>query len=239
MSQDTLSAPTKILLAFDVSVFFQRKVLKKRYGKQKTDIWLENARQVFKSIYSLIPDIGGKKNIMYYNLVLATFIMPMVIILKKERFPTREIGEQIFALAERAYNAVPFPLRLLNRFSYYKKRNIEKWKLAAEESSLCKFPADWVFEYVKGGADYLYGYDIRECGIYKFWCSQGLEEFVPYLCLTDWAKWKSIGISVERTQTIANGHEVCNFRYCRQQKESPSGWPPESMPEWTGRLESK
>ncbi len=112
-----------------------------------------------------------------------------------------------------------------------------KWRAAAKESSLRRFPGDWVIEFVEGGEDYLFGYDMRECGIHKFWRSKGLEEFVPYLCLTDWAKWKSIGVAVERSQTIANGHEVCDFRYCRAKKACPSGWPPESNPEWTGKFE--
>ncbi len=237
MSQDSVEVSARILLAFDISAFFQKKVLKKRYGKQKTNIWLKRARDVFKSLYPLVPDIGGKKNAFYYNLVLATFLMPMASIMKEERLSTREIGEFIFKLAETTYNTIPIPFRLVKRLSFFKEQNIEKWKLAAKESQLRRFPADWVSDFIEGGEDYLYGYDIRECAIHKFWCSQGLEKLVPYLCLTDWPKWKSMGMSVERTQTVANGQEVCNFRFCRQKKECPSGWPPESNSEWTGKFE--
>ena len=238
MRKDTLKVPARTLLLFEISVFFQRQPLKKRYGKQKTDIWLKRARVIFKSLYPLIPNIGGKKNFLTINLELATFFMPMVIILKGEGFSTREIGGFIFDFAQKACNAVPLPFRLAKRSSYFRKQTIEKWRLAAKESSLRKFPADWLFEFVEGGEDHLFGYDIRECGIHKFWRSQGLEEFVPYLCLTDWAKWRSIGINVERSQTVANGHDVCDFRYCRERKECPAGWPPESNPEWTGKFET-
>ncbi len=165
--------------------------------------------------------------------------MPVVVVLKKEQLSTREIGTFIFEVAEKACNVVPRPLRSAKRVSFFRKGTAEKWRRAAQQSALRKFSGDWVFEFVEGGEDYLFGYDIKECGIHKFWKSQGLEEFVPYLCLTDWAKWKSIGIRVERSQTIANGHEICDFRYCRERKECPSGWPPESNPEWTDKFEGK
>jgi hypothetical protein len=237
MNQDTSEIPRKTMLVFNIFIYLQRRVLKDRYGKRKTDAWLKRSKEMFKSLYLKIPDIGGKENIMYPNIVLATFFMPMVMIMKGKSIPTREIGEFIYRLAERACYAIPFPLRFLKRRSYFNEVDIEKMRLAAEKSLLLRFPADWVFKFVKGGEKYLFGYDMRECGIHKFWTSQGLEEFVPYLCLTDWVKWKSIGISIERTKTIANGHEVCDFRYCRQKKECPSGWPPESNIEWTGKFE--
>ena len=238
MRKDIAKVPARIILLFEISVLFQRQVLKKRYGKQKTDIWLTRAREIFKSLYPLIPNIGGKRNFLTINLELATFFMPTVIILKEEGYSTREIGEFIFNFAERACKASPLPFRLMKRSSYFREQTIEKWRLAAKESTLCRFPGDWIFEFVEGGKGHLFGYDIKECGIHKFWRSQGLEEFVPYMCLTDWTKWKSIGIAVERSKTIANGHELCDFRYCRKKKECPSGWPPESNPEWTNKFEN-
>jgi len=226
--------PIKIRILFSISVSLQRKMLRERYGKKKAYIWLKRSREIFKSVYPKIPDIGGKENMMYKNLVLATFLMPISIVMKEEGLSTREIGENIFNFSKGAFN---FFLPLAKRLSYSRKSQIDKMKLAAEESLLRRYPADWVFEFVERGEDYLYGYDIRECGIHKFWKSQGLEELVPYLCLTDWAKWELLGISVDRTKTIANGHDVCDFRYCREKKECPSGWPPESNVEWTGKFE--
>lgn len=237
MNQGTTKIPARMLILFEIFMFFQKKILKERYGKQKTDIWMKKTRKVFKSLYPSIPDIGGKKNFLTINLELAAIFMPIVIILKEEHFSTREIGEFIFDFAARVCNAVPRPFRLAKRSSFFKEQTFERWRQAAKESSLRKFPADWVFEFVEGGEDYLFGYDIKECGIHKFWRSHGLEEFVPYMCLTDWAKWKVIGIAVDRTQTIANGHETCDFRYCRDRRECPSGWPPESNPEWIGKFE--
>jgi hypothetical protein len=65
-----------------------------------------------------------------------------------------------------------------------------------------------------------------------------MEEFVPYLCLCDWAYWKAAGLEVKRTETLANGGKKCDYRYIKcNSEETTSGWPPETMPEWTGKFE--
>jgi len=235
MSQKIERVSPRALLVYNIFVFLlQKKILKERYGKEKTDAWLKRSWEIFKSLYPKIPDIGGKENMLYKNLALSTFLMPMAIVMKEERLPTREIGEHIFNISDRSNKLL---LPLMKRISYSDKSQIEKMKLAAKRSLLRKYPADWVFEFVEGGDKYLYGYDIKECAIHKFWRDQGLEELVPYLCLTDWAKWKVMEVSVDRTKTVANGHDVCDFRYCKEKKECPSGWPPESNIEWTGKFE--
>lgn len=233
MSEKKKTVPLKILLAFKISNALQKKLLKERYGKRKADMWLNRSGELFRSIYPQIPDIGGKENVMNKNLVLSTFLMPIAVVMKEEGLPTREIGEHIFNLSKRSFEVL---LPLTKGLSYASEVEIEKMKRAAKRSINRDYPGDWVFEFVDGGDKYLYGYDMVECGIHKFWRDRGLEELVPYLCLTDWAKWELLGVSVERTKTLANGHDVCDFRYCREGK-CPSGWPPESNIEWTGKFE--
>jgi hypothetical protein len=211
-------------------------MLKERYGKQKTDIWLKRSRELFKSLYPRIPNIGGKENILYKNLTLATFLMPIATIMKEEGLPTREIGKHLFDLSIKAFKVF---LPVAKRISFHEESQIRKMKMAAQRSLHRKYPADWVLEFVEGDEDYLYGYDVIECALCKFWRDQDLEEFVPYMCLTDWAKWELLEVGVERTMTVANGHEVCDFRYCRNKKSYPSGWSPESYSEWTGRFEKE
>lgn len=235
MGQKKETVSPKTVLMFNIFIaLIQKKILRERYGKEKTDAWLKKSRGIFKSLYKKMPDIGGRDNMLYKNLVMSTFLMPMALVMKKEGLPTREIGEHIFNVAERS-NELFLPL--MKRMSYTDKSQVEKMRLAAKRSLDRKYPGDWVFEFVEGGDKYLYGYDIRECAIHKFWRDQGLEDLVPYLCLTDWAKWKTMGVSVDRTKTVANGGDLCDFRYLREKVECPSGWPPESNIEWTGKFE--
>ncbi len=80
------------------------------------------------------------------------------------------------------------------------------------------------------------GINYRECGLVKLYKAHGVEEFTPYLCLTDYSLLSLLDIELKRTQTIANGGSFCDFRFSKNDK-GPSGWPPESLPEWTGKFE--
>ncbi len=144
------------LLTFNIfTIFLQKKVLKERYGKQKTKIWLKRSREIFKSLYPRIPDIGGKENYLYKNLEMATFLMPIAIIMKEEGIPTRDIGKHLFDLSINAFKVF---LPLAKKISFHEENQIIKMKMAAERSLQRTYPDDWVFEFVEGGGDYLYGY---------------------------------------------------------------------------------
>lgn len=50
-------------------------------------------------------------------------------------------------------------------------------------------------------------------------------EFVPYICMTDFAIANATGQGFKRTMTIADGADICDFRW-KKGWNSPSGWPP-------------
>ena len=43
--------------------------------------------------------------------------------------------------------------------------------------------------------------------------SQGVEEFAPYVCLSDMALGKALGWGLIRTETLADGCDKCDFRF--------------------------
>jgi len=227
-----------MISTFDISIYFQKKELLKHFTKSRIDGWMQEAKQIYKSLVLQIPDIGGKKNGMSSFLNQSVIIMPIVIIMKKNNIPIRKIGEVIFNITASAFSQIPMPLRWIFSARFFNKSKIQKWKKRAERSRLRKFSEDFVFDFIEGNGFFKFGYEITECAICKFWRSQGLEEFVTYLCLTDWAKWRMLGINVSRSRTLANGGKSCDFRYLGRGSNASSGWPPESVQEWTGIYET-
>jgi len=70
-----------------------------------------------------------------------------------------------------------------------------------------------VQEFIPGdGETFDVGFDYTECGIVKFLESQNASELTPYLCNADYSALEAIGLSLERTKTIATGCSRCNFR---------------------------
>jgi hypothetical protein len=222
-----------------MSLYFQKKVLKKHFGGSNIDKWLNESRKVYKELVTKLPNIGGRGNRMLSFLKTSLILMPVVAVLKREGLPVRKIGEVIYDLASIAYHKIPLFIRKASASSFFSTRKARKWRKIAARSQLRGFSGDWVVTTIQADSLFHHGYDITECAILKFWRAQGLEEFVPYMCLTDWAKWHAFGINARRTQTLANGHEKCDFRFIRTGSVESCGWPPESMPEWSGRFEVK
>ncbi len=60
-----------------------------------------------------------------------------------------------------------------------------------------------------------YGIDITECGICKLFQKHGSENYVPILCEVDRITTTLAGLTMIRSGTIAEGSEICDFRYVR------------------------
>ncbi|MHA1167402.1 MAG: L-2-amino-thiazoline-4-carboxylic acid hydrolase [Candidatus Hodarchaeales archaeon] len=218
----------------------QKGVLKRHFEEDKIDAWLTRVEEDLEMMIPSIPYIGGNDNIFSKFLGIPSMLIPLVKIMKEDDVPTRKIGQIIFELAERSYFLIPQPVRWWNSRKFFSTKQKETMKDAAAKTQERKYPGDWVCNFIEGdGKSFDYGIDMVECGLLKFWGELGLEEYVPYLCLTDWALWNSRGIEVRRTTTLANGGEKCDYRFIKRGKNCPRGWPPESLEEWTGKYEKQ
>jgi len=228
----------KLMKKYDQATQVQREVLVKHFDETRVNAWLVEARKGYESLIPQLPYIGGDENDFTRYLTYPSGIMPLVKILRDEGVPIRKNGQMIYEISVGYYNAIPSLVKWFARFTYFGDSRKSRMQAAAQRSQLRRYPGDWVFEFVEGdGKSFQYGLDMTECGLVKFWNAQGLEEFTPYLCLTDYAFWRAIGIEATRTQTIANGASRCDFKYIRKGSNGQPGWPPESNPEWTGRYE--
>jgi hypothetical protein len=66
---------------------------------------------------------------------------------------------------------------------------------------------------IDDGTEFDYGIDYVACGNYKFALEQGVEEFAPYICMSDIALGKALGWGLTRTETLADGCSQCDFRF--------------------------
>jgi len=182
--------------------------------------------------------IGGEDNGFTQDYVFPSVLLPWAHILRDEGLPIRTIGQVIIELGAAECAALSLPARELMGRTFFSEKKKDQWREVARRSQLRQYPGDWVVQYVEGdGETFDYGLDMIECARLKLWRAQGLEEFVPYLCLADWPYWRAIGVEAKRTQTLACGGTCCDDRYIRRGRDGPAGWPPESLPEWTGRYE--
>lgn len=229
----------KLTRQFRFGTRIQKQVLTAHFGQETADRWMEEAESRFERLLGELPDIGGSGNSMLKFLTITSDLLPVAELMKRDGVAARKIGQVIFEMAEAAYRSIPGIVRRAIGRGYTSPRTIRQWRLRARESAERKFPGDWVVRFIEEDDRQLFGLDMSECALVKFWRAQGLEELVPYLCLSDWAIWKASGANITRTRTLANGAPTCDYRYLRGKPlgESPRGWPPESMEEWTGIFE--
>lgn len=86
----------------------------------------------------------------------------------------------------------------------------------SKESHKRKYENDWVLDVLTETEQFELGYDYLECGICKLCRDEGCLELAKYLCRFDFVIADIMGMNLERTMTIAEGNEKCDFRYSRK-----------------------
>lgn len=109
-----------------------------------------------------------------------------------------------------------FKKALGNADHYLSEKKIAERKKWEEESHLRKYENDWVVDVLTNGENFELGYDYHECGICKLCAEEGCFELAKYLCKLDFLLADIMGMKLERTQTLAEGGSVCDFRYSRK-----------------------
>jgi hypothetical protein len=98
----------------------------------------------------------------------------------------------------------------------FSHQSLEKTKAWAEWTQQRRFKGDWVAYFIPGnGNEFDFGYDYIECGVVKYFRKNGCMALAPYFCLNDFLRSKTLGTGLRRGKTLAQGDEVCNFRYKR------------------------
>jgi hypothetical protein len=74
----------------------------------------------------------------------------------------------------------------------------------------------WASEFPE--SDAYIAVDMTRCGLVKWFREQGVPEIAPIACEGDfvWAEFMT-GLELRRTKTLAEGDDVCDFRYVKEQ----------------------
>lgn len=98
---------------------------------------------------------------------------------------------------------------------YLAPKRILKQEQWAQNTHLRTYENDWVVNLLPGNGRYDLGYDYLECGICKLCRDEGCPELTKYLCKLDYLFAEIMGLHLERTTTLAEGGEKCDFRFSR------------------------
>ena len=203
-----------------------REVFQKYIDPQKIPALKIKDQQEFESLLPQLPDPSTKKKNMFTTDMIKTAIsLAFYRVLKEEGFGLHQIGQIMFETSVAYYNAMSPLTKLFMRWFYlfYPKGRMKK-KL--EEHKKKVYSTESQVEFIDGdGKNLLFGVNYTECAGLKFLKKQNAVELAPYLCPCDYPTYKAINVGFNRTQNLALGGTMCDFRFYKSFPAPPLDWP--------------
>jgi hypothetical protein len=207
------------------------KVLCARFGQSRAEVLAHDIRQEYEALTVEAPHIGGEGNTFSEWLTYGVYYLAVYHVLKSLGQTIEQAGRIIYETYEVMADRPQWLINLVGGLKYG-QGYVEQLRAAAAASQERRYPGDWVCTFVEGdGETFDYGLDVMECGICKFYHAQGADELAPYMCLSDYVVSRAFSRGLVRYKTIAEGTEVCDFRY-KQGRETfvyplRNSWPPQ------------
>ncbi len=223
-----ISRKSKLLKSFDKTASLVRDSVISSYGSDFADTLYREVRQEYEALIPRIPRIDGiRGGPLNTFLVISAQELAVYKVMKKYSKTAGEAWEichdALILRMERFSKIKRWLLTRLMNSGILKKRMQKRAKTGQQ----LRF-GEFGVKYVTGdGKNFDYGMDYVACGIHKFMQNQGAEEFAPYVCMSDIALSDALGWGLIRTETIADGCEICDFRFKMGGKTQISSKTPE------------
>lgn len=189
------------------------------FGEKFTATVIKEARQLLLSMIPYFPYVGGDENPFTRHIIRSSTSLALYLVMKSKGRSAEDTGKII-------YDAVVDAVQLLPPGTPPDAATLKQKKADADKSQLRRYPGDWVWDFVDGeGKNLEYGYDFTECGVMKFYIAHGAAEFLPFFCYLDFVTFRTPGWSFDRTMTLSEGFDKCDFRF-KKGGVTKKGWPP-------------
>lgn len=226
---------SKLLALFQEDLKAAKQLLLEKFDEEKSNSLLADIVKEYENILPEAQYIGGNKNPFTQFLTGAVGTFSIIRVLEKEGFPYREIGEFAFRYSEKLNEKREENLNKVGQShadQIFTPDYMQFMKDFGKKSQERMFPGDWVLEFIDGeGQPFTYGFNFAQCGSNELAKKLGMEKYMPFICLADFAEATAGGFGFTRTQTLGNGAPMCDHRYI-QGNSTPRAWPPETLQEF-------
>jgi hypothetical protein len=182
-------------------------------GEEQARQFMREARQEYEELIPRIPYIGDSSLALGFFLPTTRYLA-VYRTLQRQGRTIDEAGRLIYRMGtEEALAIPPLGRRIMEAlwFSWWFRRLAKK---RAIKSQRRRYLGSFVMSYVEGdGREFDYGVDYTECANCKFLQAENAFELAPYVCATDKPISELMGWGLYRTTTIADGSQICKFRF--------------------------
>ena len=211
----------KLLAEFRKNAEISAPFIELRFGRDKVEKILDDSLEIFRELIPRIPSCKGAGPL---NLFIRITAQELAIYkaMKPMGYGPSEAWEVCHAtLVQRTKN---FPRWAKTLLRLYMFSPIAKFRISRKIGDGKDLGGSRV-SYVKHGSSW--GVDYTKCAMNEFVRSEGAPEFAPYPCLSDIALSDAMGWGLERTETLAEGCNRCDFRFVKNQPTRISSKNPE------------
>ncbi len=205
----------RLLRQYDSYVRRMRPVLARELAGMEIDALIQETRAEYGQLIPQLPDIGGKQPFTQF-LTFTALWLALYRAAQRHGKTVQQVGELIFEICRAFMQIYPaFLARLMGgvNFSPLYLKNLRR---RAAQSRLSSYPDDYVYDFIQGdGKTFDYGVDYLQCAACRFLERQQARELAPYLCPVDILYSERLGWGLQRTTTLAEGAQRCDFRFKR------------------------
>lgn len=177
--------------------------IKRMHIENKADI--EKIKNEYVSIIHRAKDIGHSRLLNAY--CMGAYFIAM------NRANTLSPEENYEILKNGLYANRLFHIAMGNADSYLSPRKMKKRKIWEAQSHLRRYENDWIVDVLEKTDEFELGYNYFQCGVCKLCADENCPELAKHICQLDFVLADMMGMTLKRTQAIADGAEYCDFRY--------------------------
>lgn len=191
-------------------------------GERRSRQLVRDVRRVYRAEIPRMPYIGGSRNFLTFYLVGGVWVYALFLALKEAGIEDKKAGEVLYNVTTRSINKIPRFVRWRVTRYILEGRYARLSRALDEYTAKREFPGDWVLKFVDGkDKDFVFGIDYVECALCKYFNEKGMGDYARYICVFDIAFYEGLpGIRFTRTQTLAEGNHVCDYRFCRDSSKT-------------------
>jgi hypothetical protein len=170
-----------------------------------------------KKILPDLPYVGGDDHPGTRFIVTAGQWIALYKPMAKRGYKALEVGRMMYLISEDQLKDVPADELEKQKALTYNDEYINLMKQWTESTSF--YECDWKADFVEGnGVEFDWGLNYRTCPCFELFKEQNAKQLAPLFCLLDFPEARQIESGFFRTKTLAQGDDLCNFRYKKGKK---------------------
>jgi len=148
--------------------------------------------------------------------LLTVFILSALVVAVYKSADSKISVEKMYQIFDKATSSnLLFKLSCKGTNAFTQKWQDKQYQWALETQKK-EFKNNWVVEFVHGDDLNSCRLTYTECGICKLFEQENCYELATQMCKFDFTQTEMMGITLNRTKTLANGDEVCDFWFSKK-----------------------